>query len=117
MRKILQQQLEKVEYADISDLSLDRSFIVPKRFKTNLEIGQEYIIELSDDLLVKGSNEILEYNYNKGKVPPCKYLHGEAESALGKLLFFTGCGYDNGDLPSYWRGYLPKDKVKIVKKI
>lgn len=117
MRKLIQQQLEKVEYADLSDLKEDESFIVPKRSKTNLEIGQEYIIELNDDLLVPGKNEILESNYNHGRVPPNKQLHGEAESALGKLLLFTGCGYDGGDLDTFWRGYLPKDKIKIIKKL
>ena len=117
MRKIIQQQLEKVEYADISNLSEEGSFIVPKRSKTNLDIGQEYIIELSDDLLIKGKNDILESNYNHGKVPQNKYLHGEAESSLGKLLLFTGCGYDDKDLDTFWRGYLPKDKIKIIKKL
>ena len=117
MRKIIQQQLEKVEYADLSNLKEGEPFIIPKRLKNNIELGKEYIIELKDDLLVKGKNDILESNYNHGKVPPCKYLHGEAESNLGKLVLFTGCGYNEGDLGIFWRGYLPKDKIKIVRQL
>ena len=117
MRKIIQQQLEKVEYADLSNLKEGEPFIIPKRLKNNIELGKEYIIELKDDLLVKGKNDILESNYNHGNVPPCKYLHGEAESNLGKLVLFTGCGYNEGDLDIFWRGYLPKDKIKIVRQL
>lgn len=120
MRKIIQQQLEKVEYADISNLSEEGSFIVPKRSKNNLDLNQEYIIELNEDVLIKGKNDILENNYNHGKVPPYKYLRGEAESFLGKTVLFTGTAYDidnDKDLNMFWRGYLPKDKIKIVKKL
>ena len=117
MRKIIEQQLAKVEYADLSDLSEERPFIVPKRSKTNFNLGEEYIIELNEDLLIKGKNDILESNYNHGKVPQNKYLHGECESFLGKLVLFTGHGYDEKDLDTFWRGYLPKDKIKIVKKL
>ena len=117
MRKIIQQQLEKVEYADLSNLKEGEPFIIPKRSKDNIELGIECIIELKDDLLIKGKNEILESNYNHGKVPPSKYLHGEAVSNLGKLVLFTGYAYDDKDLNIFWRGYLPKDKIKVIKKV
>lgn len=116
MRKLIQQQLEKVEYADLSNLTEKEAFVIPKRAKSVFEKGKEYIIELTPDLLIRGSNEILESNYNNGRVPPNKQLHGEVENILGKLIFFSGCGYHNGDLNTFWRGYLPKDKVKVVKK-
>ena len=35
MRKIIQQQLEKVEYADLSNLKEGEPFIIPKRLKNN----------------------------------------------------------------------------------
>ena len=98
MRKIIQQQLEKVEYADLSNLKEGEPFIIPKRSKDNIELGRECIIELKDDLLVKGKNEILESNYNHGKVPPSKYLHGEAVSNLGRLVLFTGLSVKNGSI-------------------
>ena len=115
MRKLIKQQLEKVEYADLSNLSEMEAFIIPKRAKSIFAQGKEYIIELSDDLLLKGANPTLESNYNRGRVPQNKVLHGEIENILGKLIFFSGCGYDNGDLNTFWRGYLPKDKIKVVK--
>lgn len=116
MRDLTRKQLEKVKYADLSNLREDGEFIVPKRVKTTIDVGTEYLIELSDDLLIKGKNEILESNYNKGKTPEYKYIHGEAESILGPVILFTGY-YSDGetDLTGFWRGYLPKDKVKIRK--
>ena len=117
MRKIIEQQLSKVESADLSNFKENESFIIPKRGKPLFEIGKEYIIELNDDLLIKGKNDILESNYNKGKVPSDKKLHGEVENILGKLILFAGSGYDEKDLPSFWRGYLPKDKIKIIKRL
>lgn len=117
MRKLIKQQLEKVEYADLSNLNEKEAFIIPKRAKSAFEIGKEYIIELAPDLLIKGANDILECNYNGGRVPQNKYLHGEVESVFGKVVFFSGCGYDNSDLNTFWRGYLPKDKIKIIKRL
>lgn len=116
MRKLTQKQLEKVKYADLSNLSEDNAFIVPKRVNLTLEIGHTYLIELASDLLIKGKNDILESNYNKGKVPLYNYIHGTAESSLGSVVLFTGY-YSDGknDLSEFWRGYLPKNKVKIIK--
>lgn len=116
MRELTKKQLSKVKYADLSNLKDTDSFIVPKRSNLALTQGVEYLIELPDDLLVKGKNDILESNYNKGMVPIHKYIHGEVESILGQLVLFVGC-YSDGkqDLPSFWRGYLPRNKVKIIK--
>ena len=118
MRKLTQEQLEKVECADLSGLKNGEHFIIPKRAKSEFEVGKEYIIELADDLLIKGCNSVLESNYNKNKVPTNKFLHGEIESILGKLVLFSGCGcLENGtNLSTFWHGYLPKEKIKIVKK-
>lgn len=117
MRKLTQKQLEKVQYADLSNLTENGSFIIPKREKTNVELGAEYILELASDLLVKGKNDVLESNYNRGRIPLHKYIHGEVEAILGPVILFTGY-YSDGinDLSGFWRGYLPKSKVKIIKR-
>lgn len=117
MREIIKQQLEKVERADLSNLSETEPFIIPKYTKPIFDVGKEYIIELSDDLLIQGKNDILEINYNHGKTPGDKVLRGEVESNLGKLILFVGFGYSTGTKGVFWRGYLPKEKLKIIKKI
>jgi hypothetical protein len=116
MRDIIKKQLENVKVADLSNFDENNAFIIPKKEKSLFNVGDEYIVELSDDLLLKGKNDILESNYNHGKVPECKQLHGEVQNILGKLVFFIGCGYDDGDNDIFWKGYLPKDKIKIIKK-
>lgn len=115
MRKIVEEQLSKVEYIDVSKIKEGEPFVIRKRIPTKFELNKEYIIELDDDLLIKGKNDILESNYNKGKIPATKLLHGEVETQLGRMILFTGYSYDgNKDLDIYWHGYLPKDKIRIV---
>lgn len=116
MRKIIENELSKVQFVDVSRIKEGESFIIKKRIPTIFEYNKEYIIELDDDLLIKGKNEILEANYNKGKIPSTKLLHGEVEKQLGKLILFVGYSFDGrNDLDIYWRGYLPKDKIKIIE--
>ena len=95
---------------DTTDLNISNV-----RDNLTFEVNKEYIIELSDDLLVKGKNPILESNFNRGKVPLDKKLHGEVEKLFGKMIVFVGYGWDNSDNDNYWNGYLPKDKIKILK--
>lgn len=115
MRKIIEDQLKKVEYVDVSGIREGEPFLIHKRVPTNFEIDKEYIIELAPDLLVKGKNEILEANFNHNQVPKDRFLHGEVTKKLGKMVLFIGCGYENGaDNSNFWSGYLPKDKLKIV---
>lgn len=116
MRKIIRDQLDKVTQADLSNLSEDHPFIVPQRKELIVEMNKQCVVTMSDDLLVRGMNPILESNYNKGTLPPTKYMLGEFERPLGKLVYFTGVGYDpetKSLLRMMWRGYLPKEKIKI----
>ena len=117
MRSLIKKQLSKIQYADLSNFSEEHSFIIPRRVKVELELNTEYIIEIADDLLIKGKNDILESNYNGGKIPEHKFIHGEVERTLGKLILFTG-PYSDGerDIGGFLRGYLPKSKIKIIKK-
>ena len=115
MRKLIENELKKVQYVDLSDIEEGKDFIIKKRIPDTFEVNKEYIIELSDDLLVKGKNPILESNFNRGKVPLDKKLHGEVEKLFGKMIVFVGYGWDNSDNDNYWNGYLPKDKIKILK--
>lgn len=115
MRKIIEDQIKKVQYVDLSDLEEGKEFLIKKRVPTNFELDKEYVIELADDLLVKGQNEILECNFNHNRVPEAKIIQGEVQKILGKMILFIGNGFDSNGNEKYWNGYLPKDKIKIVK--
>ena len=64
MRKLIENELKKVQYVDLSDIEEGKDFVIKKRIPDTFEVNKEYIIELSDDLLVKGKNPILESNFN-----------------------------------------------------
>lgn len=115
MRKIIEEQIKKVQYVDLSGLEEGKEFLIQKRIPTNLEVNKEYIIQLADDLLIKGQNEILECNFNHNRVPEAKVIQGEVQKVLGKMILFVGNGFDSNGNEKHWNGYLPKDKLKIIK--
>lgn len=115
MRKIIEEQIKKVQYVDLSGLEEGKEFLIEKRIPTNFELNKEYVVELADDLLIKGQNEILECNFNHNRVPEAKVIQGEVQKVLGKMILFVGNGFDNDGNEKYWNGYLPKDKLKIIK--
>ena len=117
MRDIIKDQLSKVKYVDVSGIKEGEPFFIKKRIPTNFELNKEYIIELNDDLLIKGKNDILESNFNHGRVPKDKKLHGEVQIILGKMILFNGFGWNGKDKDNYWSGYLPKDKIKIIEML
>ena len=56
MNKIVQQQLNKVQFADLSNFTeIENEYIIPKRTDIKLEKYKSYIIELSDKCFDKNS--------------------------------------------------------------
>lgn len=120
MRKIIQDQLDKVIYADLSNFDeATCTYHIPKqKEKIRFEINKTYIIKLDQSLLKFGENPILESNWNNGKVPKNIFYKAEVTKIVGKMVYITGIEFDlnlNADLSNFWQGYLPIDKVEIIK--
>ena len=120
MNKLIQDELKKVQVADLSNYSEGvTEFIIPKTVLDKFEVGQSYIIELDDSLIKHNPESVLETNYNSGKIPSNKYYYIEVSAVLGKLIKCVGMAFDvenNMTIGTFWNGYFPINCIKILKK-
>lgn len=78
------------------------------------------MIKLDDYLLNMKSNDSLVVNWNSGIKPACKYYKADINKIMANMIKITGVGYDmenNLDLNSTFFGWLPIEKVEVIKKL
>lgn len=121
MNKIIEEQLKKVHFADLSDYNpLDNSYRIPKITQIKLVVNSCYLIRLNERLLNRETSQVLSSNWNKGTVPPCKCMKVDICRIMGKFINVNGLGYDeNGkkDLDVVWSGWLPIQDIEVVERI
>lgn len=119
--KIIEEQLSKVQFADLSDYNpLDNSYRIPKINRIKLDVNSCYLIRLKDCLLRRDTSQVLSSNWNKGTVPPCKCMKVDVCRTMGKLVNVNGIGYDEAekkDLDVVWSGWLPMQDIEILGRI
>lgn len=121
MNKVIKEQLEKVQVADLSNYHDGcNEFIIPKAKIIKFNVGDNYLIELDDSLLKHNPDSLLESNYNNNRIPTSKYYSIEVSAVLGKTIKCVGVAFDKEtkkpNITSFWNGYLPIDCIKIVKE-
>jgi len=121
MNKLIKDELKKVNVADISRYdATKKEFNIPKITDIKLEENSYYIIKLDDSLLEPGHMSTLSSNWNRGTLPPSKYLKVDVSKIMGKMIKINGIGYDQDkeqDLDVMWSGWLPIEQVEILEKI
>jgi hypothetical protein len=125
MNKIIKNQLLKCKVADIPSFEEDTTYIeIPKgkRFNKSLsfELNKCYIIEIEDYVLNPSPEFTLSTNWNRGTVPPNKYMKVMVSQIMGKMIKVIGNSYDynnHTDLNFIWEGWLPSAAVKLLHVI
>ena len=120
MNKIIEDQLNKVIYADLSNVSEDGlTYHISKIIKKVLIKNHSYLIELDDSLLVDNPSSILQTNYNNNKHPTYKYMKVEVDDVLGKVVHVSGVGYDKEKNQNLlmWSGYLTTKDINILEEL
>jgi hypothetical protein len=121
MNKLIKEELKKVSVADLSNNNPSKGeFYIPRIKKIKLEENMYYIIKLEDSLLNPSEMSTLASNWNKGTIPPSKYLKVDVSKILGKMIKINGIGYDydtKKDLDVMWSGWLPIELLEILEKI
>lgn len=116
--KIVQDQLDKVIYADLSNYNEEtKTYYIPKINQIRLQLNHSYMIKIKDSLL---NNEILKSNYNSGKTPPYNCYLIDVLSILGKIIKVNGVEYDldrNTSRNNLWSGYLSIRDIEILKEV
>ena len=118
VNKIIEQQLKKLEYADISNFdAATNTYIIPKKVDIKIEEDKCYLIQLLPTLF---KNEVLKTNWNAGSMPVYNYMKVDVSKIIGKMIKVVGTGYDietQTDISSFWSGWLSTQDIKVIKKI
>lgn len=121
MNKIIQAQLKKCEVADLSTYDeATCTYHIPRFRQVKLEVNTCYLIKLDDMVLNRDSSSVLVSNWNKGTVPPCRYMKVDVCKVLGKMIQVNGLGFDydtKEDLNVMWSGWLPLQNISVIERI
>lgn len=120
MQQIIKKQLEKCKVADLSHYNKETNqFIIPKYNQIRVVSGASYLFRLDKSLLSPNPNDVFHINWNKGIVPVSEYLFAEVDKINGKVIYIDGISFDpinNVATGSAWSGWLPLDRLEVVKK-
>ena len=116
--KIIEQQLTKVQVADLSNYNKETNTYLIKR-KTTIKIEEDkgYIIYLKDSAF---DNTAIINNWNNGSFPKARYLKIDVNKKMNNMIKVVSVGYDSitkEDLAMYWSGWLCIDNFDIIEKL
>lgn len=118
MIDIIKKQLEKVEYADLSNFNSEtNTYIIKKRVDIKLELDNCYLIRVKPSA---HSNFVVLSNWNNGSIPTYEYLKVDISKLMGKMVKVVGVAHDyqnHQDLGSFWSGWLSTDDLEVIAKL
>ena len=124
MNPIIKKQLENCKVANIPEFTEETTQIcIPKGSVLNVthyQVGQCYLVELSDYLLTPSDGNTLASNWNKGTVPKYKYYKCEIVKIVGKMICILGYGVNpvtGRDTSDLWEGWVPQSGIRLVQKL
>lgn len=118
MNKIIEEQLKKVEVADLSDYnSLTGTYFIKKRVDVKIEEDKCYLIRLKPTAF---TNYAVLVNWNKGNNPIYEYMKIDVSKKMGKMIKVVGIKYDYAnqkDDQGFWSGWLLIDDLEVISKL
>ena len=118
---LVSKQLQEADWVSSAKYDIDsNSYFLEKRLDVTIEKNKVYVIEVDDSILTKGGDPVLEANWNNGFVPAAKYFTADVLNIVGKMVYIFGRGYNpetDSDIDIWWQGYLPKNKIKVIKSL
>lgn len=117
-RELVQRELEKVVYADLSDYdAAAQAYHIPRTRALAVKENRCYLVRVKESA---AHNEILRVNYNGGRIPEAEYYLVDVEARLGKIIKVTAVEYDAAaDTPTAvrWQGYLALKDIEVVREV
>lgn len=117
MNKLVQEQLKKVQIADLSNYDeATHEFIIKKKLDIKLEVNNCYIIEVSDTWR---TNKLLANNLNKGIILEYPCIKAVVSQMAGKMIYVSAIGFDKDTasvIPYFWEGWIPMSEITILRK-
>lgn len=118
MVDIIKKQLDRVEYADLTNYNPEtNTYIIKKRVDIKLEADSCYLIRIKPS--ARYNFTVIE-NWNNGSMPSSDYLKVDISKVMAKMVKVVGVAYDHitqQDLASFWSGWLSTDDVEVIAKL
>lgn len=118
MNKIIEDQLRKVEYADLSNFNPEtNTYIIKKRVDLKIEEDGCYLIKLKSSAF---NNQGVIVNWNNNSMPEYDTLKVDVSKKMGKMIKIVGLGFDlatNTDTGKFWSGWLSEDDITVLRKL
>ena len=122
MNKWISKELNKVKSTKINFNDKSTSIFIPKTseiLQDALNIGDIYLIRLSDKITNPASNSTLASNWNAGRVPNHSIYKAELLEVMNSMFKFNGIGIEDGNeiYSDNWYGWIPKDCFEVIEKV
>lgn len=124
MNKLIKEQLEKIEIADLSNFDDNTNTYYIKKHVDEpsllMKVNTSYILKIDRALLKDGDAQLLSSNFNNNTYPPSEYFKAKVTNVVGTMIRVDGIAYDikaSTSLNEMWCGWLPKNGVKAIKEI
>lgn len=115
---IIKQQLEKVQYADLSNFNADsNTYVIKKRVDIKLEVDNCYLIRVKPSAY---NNQVIVTNWNGGNMPNHEYLKVDISKVMAKMIRVVGVAHNyqtHEDLAAFWSGWLSTDDIEVIAKL
>lgn len=116
--KLVEEQLRKVQYADLSKYCKEaNTFVIKKREDIKIEEDKGYLIKLNPSAF---NNQAVIVNWNGGSMPKHNYLKIDVSKCMGKMIKIVGVGYDyenKQDLGDFWSGWLSTADLDVISRL
>jgi len=119
--KVIEEQLKKVQYADLSNFDeKTNTYIIKKKVDLKLEEDHYYIIQVKDDFLKNCKNDVITINWNAGKYPKSQYYKVDVTKVMGKMARVNGTAYNydtKEDLEEFFSGWFSLNCIIVLEEI
>lgn len=120
MNKIIKRELEKVREVNLNYDDNTTKLYIPKKVGIKLNVGNCYIIKLSDYMVNPPLDSPIVVNWNSGNIPKYKYYKIDVNKIMGNMVNVNGVAYDfenKKDIYEMWSGWIPSSEFEILESI
>lgn len=118
MSKVIQDQIRKIQNADMSHFDEEtNSYFIPQKKEIRVEQDNCYLIHLRG---VAFSNQTVNINWNNGNSPKHPYMKVDISNIIGRMIKVVGVRYDpimKLDSAEFWSGWLSLDDIEVLERL
>lgn len=122
VKKVIEEQLKKVEIAVIPDFDENTTSVIIKsaegkpikESKNTLEVGVKYSIVVANYIVKPFDGFTLHDNWNKGIVPTDTHMMAKVTQIMGKMVCIDAVGVSDN---KKWCGWVPLKSILSFEEV